>query len=337
MRKPITALLASIATLAGAAATQAAPIPITSATTQQLLADFNVIVQNESNTNDIAGGVLVGGNLGPGTGPLNQAGVILGSTAGTTAITGYGEINIFGSHSNVNNPSTGHVFVGGPSSGTFLGATSVTFNYAFPPGATPADNATTFQNNIWSKMTGLSTSLAGLTSLSTLSGSTFTGVANANGVAVFNITLSQLNALTGTLGFAGCLAGPTPCDAVINVTGTGTFTQGFNYGALLAGQSNLIWNFEDASGVSVNGAWWASILDPLGSITAASDITGNVIAENYTTTAETHLPGFDCSDNLCSTPTPPPPVPEPGSLPLLAGAVAMFAALGSLPAIRRRD
>jgi choice-of-anchor A domain-containing protein len=269
--------------------------------------------------------VLVGNNLGTGTGPLNSSGVVLGTTAGTTAITGYGEVDIFGDHTASNNDTHGTVFVGGPSSGTFTGATSVTVNYAFPPGTSTTDNAATFQNNIWNKMTGLSTSLGGLASPSTLSGSTFTGVANANGVAVFNITLAQLNGVSGTLGFAGCLAGHHPCDAVINVTGTGSFSQGFNYGALTAAQSNLIWNFEDTNSLSVDTAWFASILAPVGSISASNDITGNVIAANFDTTAETHLSGFDCSDGLCSTPTPPDSVPEPGSLPLLGSALFAFA------------
>jgi choice-of-anchor A domain-containing protein len=329
MRKPMTAMLALIGAVgAGMPAAQAAAIPITSVTTAELLADFNVIVENDSNANDINGPVLVGNDLGPGTGLLNSNNVILGTTSGTTAITGYGEVDIFGDHSDVNNPTHGTVFVGGPMSGTFEGAASVTFNYAFPPGTSTAANAATFQNDIWNKMTGLSTSLSGLTSSSALSGSTFTGVANANGVAVFNITLAQLNSVTGTLGFAGCLAGPAPCDAVINVTGTGTFTQGFSYGALTAAQSNLIWNFEDTGTLDIDGDWFASILAPLGSISTSADMTGNVIAENYATTAETHLPGFDCSDSLCTTPTPP-SVPEPGSLTLLGSALLGFVTLTS--------
>ena len=149
MRKSMTAMLALIGTMGtGIAGAQAAAIPITAVTTAELLADFNVIVENDSNANDINGPVLVGGNLGAGTGPLNSNNVVLGTTAGTTAIAGYGEVDIFGDHTASNNPTHGTVFVGGPSSGTFTGASSVTFNYAFPPGTTPADNAATFQNNI---------------------------------------------------------------------------------------------------------------------------------------------------------------------------------------------
>jgi choice-of-anchor A domain-containing protein len=341
MRQWTASILAATASLAAIAATaEAAAIPITSATPSVLLADFNVITDNNlNNSNDINGAVLVGGSLGPNTGPLDSNNVSLGTTPGTTAITGYGEVDIFGNHTASNNPSHGNVFVGGPSSGTFVGATSVTFNYAFPPGSSVAMNPATFQNNIWTPLVGLSSTFAGLTANSTFNPTTgvFTGVAGPNG-AVFSIPLSTLNAFTGTLtasSFAGCLASATPCKAIIDVTGPGTFTQAFNY-AVGAGQTNVIWNFEDASAVNITGSsWWASILDttPLSTITASLDITGDVIAYNYTTTAETHLPGFDCTPGFpgCSSGTI--PTPEPGSLTVLGAAFASFAAIA---VIRRR-
>jgi hypothetical protein len=336
MRYSLSGFLAAIATVAAATtAAEAAPIPITLVTTAELLADFNVIVGNDDNANDISGPVLAGGNLGTGTGPLNSLNVVLGTTAGTTAITGYGEVDIFGDHTASNNTTNGSVFVGGPSSGTFTGTSSVTFNFAFPPGTTTSNNPATFSTDIWSHLTTLSSNLAALTANSTLSGTTFTGTENANGAAVFSVPLSTLNSLAGTLSFAGCLASTNPggpCDAVINVTGAGTLTQGFAFPLVASGFPNLIVNFEDDVTVNVGNVWTASILDPLGSVSATTDITGNVVAMNYTSTAETHLPGFDCSDNLCGT-IAPPPVPEPGTLNLFGSALASLAIFG---VIRRR-
>jgi choice-of-anchor A domain-containing protein len=313
------------------------PVTIQNASVATLLCDYNAIVDGQFNSSsDTQGPVLIGGNLGPGAVALNDDGVILGVTAGTTAITGYGEVNVFGNQTANNNNAMGHVFVGGTLGAgltPFGGATSVTSNYAFPPGAGAADNPATFQNDIWSKMTGLSANLAGLSSPSSLSGNTFNGVANADGVAVFNITLAQLNAITGTLSFTGCLAGPTPCDAVINVSGTGTFDQNFSYGALTAAQQNLIWNFESATAVDIDSMWYASIIDtaPNAVVNNTAPIVGNLIATTYGGSApigsgELHFFPFDCSDNLCADT----PVPEPSSLTLSGpafGTLMAFAAL----------
>ena len=252
---------------------------------------------------------------------------MLGTTPGTTAIVGYGEVNIFGNHTASNNNTHGNVFVGGSSSGTFIGASSVTFNHRFPPGATVADNPTTFQNNIYNPLIALSNNLAALSANSSRTGTTFTGTPNANGVAVFSVPLAMLNTLNGTLTFAGCLASNNPggpCDAVINVTGAGTLTQGFAFPLVASGFPNLIVNFANDVTANVSNVWTASILDPLGSVSARTDITGNVVSMNFTSTAETHLPGFNCSDNLCGAPN---TVPEPGSLALLGAGLGSLALL----------
>lgn len=339
MRQWTASIFAAIASLAGIATAEAAPIPITSVTPAQLLADFNVITdQNLTISNDIMGPVLVGGNLRATGGPLNSSGVVLGTSAGTTAITGYGEVDVFGNVVGGTNVSLMNsvTFIGGNNNGSLLnpGTGSVLHGYVFPPGSTVADNPTTFQNNIWNPLTSVSSRLATLTANSSLSGNTFTGVAGPNG-AVFSVSLATLNGLTGPLSFAGCLAATNPggpCDAVIDVTGAGTLNQKFAFPLVAAGFPNIIVNFDNDVTVDVNNVWTASILDPLGSVSAMTDITGNVVAQNFTTTAETHLPGFDCSDGLCLCPpgfpgcsVAPPRIPEPASLAVLGSAFAAFA------------
>ena len=256
---------------------------------------------------------------------------------------------MFGNQTAVFNTAHGHVFVGGTVSSNnppFPAATAPqpTGGYAFPG---------SFATDIWAKMTGLSTGLLPLTSPSSVSGSTFTGVANGNGVAVFNITLAQLNAMAGTLSFQGCLLATNPggpCDAVINVTNSDaahtTFHQGVSYGALTAAQQNLIWNFEapgtgvaGVTGVKVNGEWWASILAPGATVNNTAPIVGNLIANVFggpspLGSGELHDAPFDCSDNLCvpvpcipGSPNCGPPLPEPGSLVVLASALVPFALL----------
>jgi choice-of-anchor A domain-containing protein len=346
MRKSTTAMMALIATVGGGAvAAHAANItdpnilPI-------LIADYNAIVDGQFNsTSDTEGPVLIGGDLGPGPVALNQNDVMLGTTTGTTAITGFGEVNVFGNQTALFNSAMGHVLVGGSISSNnppFLGATSVASHYAFPPGATAADNAATFQNNIWSKITGFSSSLASRTENSTFTpmGEFMPGASVGAGIpAVFDVTLAQLQALGSStiLSFAGCLAATaaTPCDAVINVTGSGTLNQAFLYGFTKA-QPNLIWNFENATDLEINNQWGASILAPDALVHTTAPINGNVIAATFGGTApigsgELHLPTFDCGDQLCDAP----PVPEPGSLPLLGGALGLMMVVTVLGAWRR--
>ena len=212
MRRWTSGLLAAIAALAGALSAEAASIPITMVTPVELFADFNVIVQNNlSNSNDIEGPVLVGcpangcqstqGLLS--TGPLNKNAVVLGTTSGTTGITGYGEVNVFsnvltGTNASVNNSVT---YIGGTKNGTLsnTGAGSMLGGYGFPTGGTVANNPATFQNLIWSQLTGLSSSLGVLSSPSTVMGTLnpmFNGTANANGVAVFSVPLNGPGGLT---------------------------------------------------------------------------------------------------------------------------------------------
>src|SRR5260370_11133877 len=126
-RKWLAGGVAIVAALTGASTTEAAPIPVAT-----LLDDFNVIVdQNVNVSNDVSGPVLVGGSLGTGTGPVNFNNIVLGAPPGAP-IAGYGEVNVFGNHTAVFNPPNGRVFVGGPTSGTFPGATSRTLNYTVP-------------------------------------------------------------------------------------------------------------------------------------------------------------------------------------------------------------
>jgi choice-of-anchor A domain-containing protein len=327
MRESISGLLALIASLVTAAA-HASPIPVAT-----LLTDFNVITNsNFTTTNDVVGPVLIGGNLRDtsiindapvvplpipvaGLGEVNVFGNVVGTTVATIPSVGAGSVVLIGG-SNPTPPSLVQATFPGKGAGSVLSGNSFPFNFA---------------NDIWAQLngtTGLSHSLAGLTANSSQTGSTFTGTANANGVAVFTVPLTTLNGLTNPLMLAGCLALATPCDAVINVTGAGSFTQGFNWGTIGTPQQNLIFNFEDASSLTINNQWFSSILAPLADIENSAAINGNVVANTVGAAGslggEIHNFAFDCSDHLCDLTT---VMPEPGSLAVLGSALVAGAAL----------
>jgi choice-of-anchor A domain-containing protein len=332
MRKWTAAFLATIAALTGAATAEAAPIPVST-----LLTDFTVIIdQNLTLTGpDIEGPVLVGGTL-DSTGILNFPPTVIPLPV---PIAGYGEVNVFGNvlagtNTIVENSVT---YIGGTNSGTILksGAGSKLGGYTFP-GSGP-NNAGTFATDIWAPLTGFSTTLAGLAANSTYNEKTGTFAATpVKGVAVWDITTSDLAGAGKNLNFSGL---PSTGAGIVNVMGT-SFSSAITFNPIgpTGALPNVIFNFENATRVTLESFWEASILAPDALLTSSGDIYGNVVAENYTLSAETHTPGFDCNSSVCACPpgfpgcsSGPPLVPEPGSLALLGTAL-----VASCAALRRR-
>lgn len=328
MRKWSAGLLAALPLLTGAAAVEAAPIPIPT-----LLADFNAIVNGQFNsTSDVQGPVLIGGDLGPGTVSLN-------STCPASCIPlpipipGYQQINVFGNHTAAFNNTKGNVLVGGPSAGTFPGVTSVTFNNIFP---------NNFATDIFNPLKVLSqTTLAGLPVNSTfvVNSVTHIGTFNFNlqtvngvpNVAVVNVTTAQLAQAIGALVFNGLTAATG--GAYINVIDAGSFSQTFSY-ASLTPLRNLVWNFELANAVTINNQWEASILAPNALVMNTAPIEGDLVANVFGGPApigsgELHFlplcsatssPLLICQAAVIQT-------PEPGTMALLGAALAAYGVL----------
>ncbi len=327
MRKLTAALLVVIATLAGTAAAEAAPLPIST-----LVGSFNAIVENNFfTTSDTEGNVLIGGNLGGSGGPFDSC---FGSACAITPPPNFGNVNVFGNNTWSGVQPHGVVFVAGSNSGSFLGNPC--------PAGTCSGHvfANNFVNDIWTPLTGFQANLASLANNSSFNPTTgvFLATPGTNGVAVWNLTTTQLNAATTNLCFSTTAVSscafatglPSTDAGVVNVTCP---TTPCNFIANqtwfpLSPVENAIFDFGNEMNVEMGGnRWETSIIATNSEVFNTSPIEGTLIAESYggngsLGSGELHNDLFDCAANVCTT-----PMPEPGSLAVLGSALAGFAAI----------
>jgi len=273
------------------------------------LQDFNAIVYtNASTPSDIEGAVVVGGNFSGAT-------VYNNPTAGQTQPAGYGALTVFGSTSGnpINIDNGGSAYVGG-TSGAIVNFNGGGGFYTNPPSASISDYETAFDN--------LSTSLSQLTATSTLptpgNNEAITATPGANGIAVFDITAAQLSQIPSyTMNMNGAAT------VIINVSGTSaTFNANDESGTL--GANNIIWNFYQATSVSLDTQIAGTVLATGANVTNQNQIDGDLIANSWTGSGELHdwafdgpLPSTSGGGSVASA-------PEPASLALLgAGLVAL--------------
>ena len=146
------------------------------------------------------------------------------------------------------------------------------------------------------EMTTLSQILGALTPNATLNSSNqnniqfnFSADATSGGFAVADITASQL--ASGTFFLPQYASVKT---LIVNVSGTNV-----NFGANAAGsylssdQTNIIYNFVDATSINVNTAIYGSILAPKATITGSQQLNGSVVAKVFNYQGEVHLGTFN--------------------------------------------
>lgn len=315
--------LFAAATFLGLPLLAAAPAQAGALTAQDLVASFNAIVAGNFQTqSDTEGAVMVGGNLtSQNSGTLDTH---TRTPSGTLA--GYGSVSVYGDAVNARyNANNLVVKVAGGNIGTnvFSGAASVTYNASLPY---------TF-SNVWNTLVAASTGLAQITPTSQAAlptagsnNAVLTAVpGSANGIttaAVIDITAAQLasyNSVTVKLNGASTV--------VINVTGN--FVGHPNIQHPQKFQSNVIWNFVDATSIDFQGYGWAgTVLAPNAAVTTNNAINGALISASFSGNGELHDHPFvgDITPLLTTTPTSPPTntaaVPEPASMAMLLVGLA---------------
>jgi choice-of-anchor A domain-containing protein len=202
----------------------------------------------------------------------------------------------------------------------FITSNSGTYN--FNGGGSLKQNMPMFMmSDFTTPLNALQTQLSALTANSTVTGNLAFNVTPHNGVAVFDISASELETANSNITFTNETSATT---IIINVTG-GNFTENggtnFNGDTYLA--EHAIWNFGSASSVSVK-QWFGAVLAGDATVSNSSPINGFLYAENFAGQGELH--DFPFQGTLPGT------VPEASTWAMMAIG---FAGLGFL-GLRRR-
>lgn len=274
------------------------------------------------------GGAIVGGNVQGGAKLIMHDGgsFVIGGDANNISGSAGGFITIGGTASNVDTNGATTV-VGALGGGNFNGPKTIQpVNAADGIQVGLLSDLATMQLNLTTLSSELSKLSATDTANIAANGSTFQ-VTSGGPLAVF--TISDFAALQNSdpsflIGGANTV--------VINVKGTSIDTD-FNFvgdnATKLAWADNVIWNFYEATTVTIDRAFWGSVLAPLATATNTSEITGTAVFAKFNQNAQMHIPGYGGTYEF-----PPPPtgaVPEPATWAMM---ILGFGAAGSM--IRRR-
>ena len=319
------------------------------------LREWNLVVLGDlTSSSEVEGRTFVGGNL---AGNPSNCNIMPGtpSTNGQPGLTVVG--NVTGGGKNLNNAS-GAIIGGNVSSGFNLNGSPQTVKVGGTIANTNVNSNTVVaglstsdpafrialeqdKSFLTNSLTGLSRDLGELAGNSTfaISGNrgTFTAKPDADGVAVFNISADDLNKI-GEIEFA--LNGADT--AIVNVTG-GQITLNDNFlGGTGSLAEHVIWNFPDATQLTLSTAWGGSVLAPNAAANTANFIQGSGVFGSLVQNGEMHVGtysgGYTPPSGGSSSPSGGSStsssggtqVPEPGMFGLMA------LALGSLLFWRRR-
>ena len=295
-----------------------------------ILADFNIVtLGNLTSTSEVEGRTLVEGNLSGSSSTYFTRGNQISPVSGIAALTVGGNVQQSG-YINVNNSGT--LAVGGSAVNVNMngGTGKVAGSYSGNNnGNAIQSGASVSIPSVASQVSSLSSALMGLTSNSSYTtGSntlTLNAAPNASGVAVFTIAnaaavFSAVNQVSINLNGA--------TSVIINVGGaSATLAENFLAGSAQSAATKLLWNFYEATALTVSAEFGGTVLAPLANVTTSASIDGTLIANNVTQNGEMHQYAYSgvlpvASSGASGAAA---AVPEPAPLTLaLAGALLLW-------------
>ena len=345
--------------VAGIASTSAHAVSLSSS---EILQQFNTVVLGSATSSSHTDGrTYIGGALSGGdyvqhinqTPQSSYAGLTVAGSASNVKVNGLGAV-IGGSLSNSTVNKGGSVVQGGVSNSNLNGAayiegaSSGNFNggkLATPDEMMVANLVAATSTNFGSVLGGLSSSLKSLGS--TGSSVTFDGnlaifnaVANGDGLAVFDLTAID-TVLFSKGEFRFNLNGAS--SVVLNTdVKSANISANFLAGSAQQYGSKLLWNFYDATDLTINNQWGGSLLATNAYLTNKQNIEGGVFVNGLDQRGEIHLQSFTGKlgggDGAAGSPAA--SVPEPGSIALFAAGLGLMGLLSRRarrPAAARRQ
>lgn len=253
-----------------------------------------VVRGNASNLNVNGGGISVGGNLS--TANINSGAAYVGGNASN--------VNFNGGSAYVGGTNTGSNFNGGLSSSATV--------QAAPDG-------------IEDTLRNLSQQLAGLADTGgtvSVNGNraSFRAVANTDGLAVFDLstidtTLFKTGEFSFDIGDADLVVFNVD-ELVVDIVAN------FLAGSAQSLGSRLIWNFYNATDITLHSQFGGTVLAPNAALTNYNNIEGSVVVNSLAQYGEIHLQPL-----AADLPPDSRTVPEPGSLALALGALLLLAGI----------
>lgn len=318
----------------------ATPALADSLTGAQILNQFNLVtIGSATSSSHVDGRSFIGGSLSGG---------VFDQHAADTPASSYAGLTVLGSAQNVIVDNFGAVIGGNLTNSTINSGSSVVlgnvsgvnFNGpAYVAGTTSGVNFNGGQNaalatgtaataststNMGAVLSSLSSQLSQLSSTGSsvdisYGKATFNAVANGSGLAVFDLT-SIDTAVFSANEFAFNLNGASTI--IFNTDNTSAnISANFLGGSAQAIGAKTIWNFYNATSLSINNQWGGSVLAPMASFSNGNNIEGGVYVNTLTQNGEIHLQPF--AGQIAA-------VPEPETYAML------LAGLGLLGVVSRR-